>query len=691
MANTSPTIRVSDLDFFTIKENLKTFLRSQDTFNDYDFEGSGMSILMDLLAYNTFYHSFYQNMIANEGYLDTAQVRNNLLSLAKTICYVPTSAQGSTSVIDVVVTPSEVEDQVANVLTLDKYTRLLAHDIDGINYPFVTINSNTAAKVDGVFRFPNTVIKQGEVITQQFLVEPLNTTRRYQIPSANVDTTTIAVSVQSSASNTFTEVYTLADDLTEITGNSAVYFVEEDNDLKYTVYFGDGVLGKRPVDGNIVIITYLDTVGTSANAIRKFNFIEPIGGNYRDNVSITVSQSSYGGTNKESIDTIRFRAPYFYTAQNRAVTVNDYQSIILKDYNNIDAVSVWGGEDNDPIVYGKVYMSLKTKNYYTLTNLEKEHIKNTLIENRNIVTIIPEIVDPDYVFVLISGKVYYNPSLTSKTADEINTLVRAAVSDYNEKELNSFTSVFKKSHLQRYIESCDPSITGSNITVYLQKRLSLTTNQSKNYEIKFNMEMRKGDFIEKLYTSPQITVLDSGLVFREVFIEEVPNSFTGVDAIRVTNAGINYTETPTITITGDGTGATARAVMSGYKIKSIEVLTKGTEYTRATVTITGNGSEAQAEAVLEARHGILRTFYYKTNGEKVVVNEYAGTIDYDTGKIILSSLLLYSIVSSPYYDTDVLTINAVPNGDIIYPSRNRIISIDENNPESLQISVVSES
>ena len=669
---------------------MKAFLRSQDQFTDFDFDGSGMSILLDLLAYNTMYNSFYLNTVANESYLDTAQIRNNILSLAKSICYVPQSSQGATSFINVTVTPSNAEDQISSVLTLNKYTRLLAYDIDGINYPFVTMNSNTAPKIGGSFYFSNTVIKQGEVITQQFLATPDNTTRRFQLPSSNVDITTLAVTVQASSSNTFTDVYNLADDLTEITANSYVYFVEEDNDLKYTIYFGDGILGKYPNDGSVVIATYLDTVGSPANAIKKFAFIDPIG-TYNDNVSVTLSQSSFGGTDKESIDQIRYRAPYFYTAQNRAVTVNDYETLITKDYNNIDAVSVWGGEDNDPVVYGKVYMSLKTKNYYTLSNLEKENIKNTLIENRNVLTIIPEIVDPDYAFILITGNVHYNPSLTAKTADELKTLVFAAISDYNTYELNTFKSTFRKSHLQRYIEDCDPSITGSDITIYIQKRVTLTINQTNNYDIRFNMQMRKGDYIEKLYTTPQITVLDSGLTFRDVFIEEVPNSFTGVDSISIINPGMNYSTIPTITIEGDGTGATAIATLIGNKIQSIDILTSGVNYTKASVSIDGDGSEAVAIANLQAKNGTLRTFYYKTTGEKVIVNDNAGTIDYSTGKIMITSLLPYNVVTDSYYDTNTITINAVPAGDTILPSRNRILTLDENNPSSIQISMVADS
>jgi hypothetical protein len=693
MATSNTTLQVADLDFFSIKENLKNFLRSQSTFTDYDFEGSGMSVLLDVLAYNTYYNSFYLNMAANESFLDTAQIRNNILSHAKLINYVPDSPHGSVSLVNIVVTPSTAEDRNTNVITLDKYTKLVGQDKNGINYPYVTLNSNTSYKSGDAFSFANVMLKQGEVITQQFLVEPTNTTRRFQIPSANVDTDTIVITVQESSSNTTTTEYKLAEDLTEITANSNIYFVEEDDSLKYTVYFGDGVLGKKPKNGNIVIVTYLDTVGAVSNNISKFTFTSPIGGPlYRDNVSVTTIATSYGGTDKEDIEKIRFHAPYYYTAQNRAVTVKDYESLILKDYNNIDSVSIWGGEDNDPIVYGKVYLSLKTRGYYALSNLEKEKIKNSLIENRNVLTIVPEIVDPDYIFLIIKGRVTYNPSLTALSTDEIKTVVKNAIIQYNNDELSKFKSTFKKSKLQYYIENSEKSITASDISVYMQKRLTLTTNQAKNYIINFNSPLKKGDFVNKLYSFPQYTVVDSSAVLRNVFIEEVPDSFTGIDSISITNAGNNYETTPTVTISGDGTGATAVATLVGNRIRSIKVTNKGINYTRATITITGGGgSEGTAIAVLSAKNGIIRTFYYKANGEKVVVNGNAGTIDYDTGRVTLNAVTPLGIVNNDFYDTDVVTVNAVPSGDIIYPLRNRILAVDENNFQSIQIEVVAES
>lgn len=689
MAVSNTAFRVTELDFFKIRDNLKNFLRSQSQFADFDFEGSGMAVLLDLLAYNTHYNAYYLNMAANEAFLDTAQIRSNILSHAKAINYVPASAQGSLSKVNVIVTPSLAENQSTNILTLDKYTRLIGQDIDGENFTFVTLNSNTAAKVNGSFTFANVFVKQGEVITYQFEASSNNTTRRYQIPSSNVDTTSIVVTVQQSSSNTYTTEYKLADDLTEITADSRVYFVEEDDQLRYTIYFGDNVIGKKPDDGNIIIVTYLDTLGSISNNISKFVFTQSING-YKDNVRIQTVQTSYGGVDKENIDNIRFRAPYFYTAQNRCVTVNDYETLITKDYNNIDAVSIWGGEDNDPVVYGKVFMSLKTKGYYTLSNLEKEEIKDSLIRTRNVLTIIPEIVDPEYVFVQIRGKVYYDQTLTTKSASEILDVVKDAISTYTEKELNTFKSIFRKSKLQYYIENSEPSITASDIYIYLQRRVPITINKTKNYPIKFNTPLKKGDFAQKLFSYPQVTVLNKNYALTDVFFEEVPGSFTGIDSIEITNAGVNYDTTPSIVINGDGIGATAVATVARGRILNIRVTNKGSGYTSARVSIVGEGSQGAAEPILQSRNGTLRSFYFKTNGEKVIVSENAGTINYATGEVVLTSLSALDVATNNLYEDNILTVSVVPENEVIPPLRNRIISIDEGNIQSIQIEVIAE-
>lgn len=690
MASANTTLRVADLDFNSIRNNLKTYLNSQSEFTDYNFEGSGLAVLLDILAYNTYYNSFYLNMVASEAFLDTAQVRQNILSQAKLINYVPASAHGSEAMVNIRVTPTTTENQTLNYIVLDKYTRLLGADIEGKTYPFVTVNSNTAYKSGNSFYYANVWVKQGEAITQQFLMGANNTTAKFEIPSANVDTSTLTISVQESSSNSYTEEYQLSKDITEITSNSRVYFLEENENLNYTLQFGDDVLGYRPKVGNIVIATYIDTQGSEANDVSKFNFIDPISGTYTGNVRVSTVYSSRSGIDKEPIEKIKLRAPQFYAAQNRCVTVRDYETILTKDYENIDAVSIWGGEENDPPVYGKVYISIKTKGFYTLTNLEKENIKNGLIKSKNVVTVTPVIVDPDYIFITVRGQVYYNPSMTTKTANELLNIVKQAIYKYANDELNTYKATFKKAKLQNYIQTADASITGTDITIYLQSRQKIDRTQSKKYYYYFNTPIEKGTFTNKLFSFPQITVLDTSLTPRNVFYEEVPDSFTGVDSIQVISPGRNYASA-NVTITGDGTGATAKATVVNGKIVSIAVTNKGINYSRALAVIDGPGGvEATAKVVLQARNGTLRTYYYNDLGSKIIVNSDAGTIDYDTGEVALNSVKPSAVISNDYYDFDILTINAVPGGEIIPPLRNRILTVDDNNIQSIQLEMVAE-
>lgn len=687
MANTA--LRVTELDFNSIKENLKTYLRSQSQFQDFDFEGSGMSVLLDILAYNTHYMGYYLNVVGNEMFLDTAQLRGSAISHAKLMNYVPQSKHGAKAKVNIQVTPSISEDNSSLSLTLDRYTKLLGESIDGVNYPFITVYANTVTKTNGSFTFSNVNLIQGEVVTLQYEMDPSNTNRRFKIPSANVDLDTVTIRVQESAANTDTKEWSLADDITEVTANSLVYFIEEDNDLNYTFYFGDNIIGKRPKDGNIIVCTYVDTIGSEANKVNSFALIQSVGG-YSDNVTVSSSAASYSGTDKETIEQVKYRAPYFYTAQNRAVTTEDYATLITKDYPNIDSVSVWGGQDNDPPIYGKVFLSLKTKENYALSNLEKENIKQSLIQNRNVLTVTPEIIDPEYTYVVIRGQVTYNPTLTSRTNAEIRQLIEAAIADYETSDLNTFSSTFRKSKLQSRIESAEGSITGSDIRVFLQKRINIDPTIIKKYDVVANFPIKKGDFNNRITSYPQLRVYDSNGLERQVFFEEVPSAFTGVDSIEIVNPGINYTSVPTVTIIGDGTGATAVAKVVANRIVSIEVTNKGINYTRATVVISGVGSEASAVARLESKFGKLRTYYTKSNGEKVIVNDNAGNINYETGVIEILSLKTLGTIENDFYDENVLTLNLPIDREIITPLRNRIITIDQNDPTSIQIEVVSE-
>lgn len=690
MALANTALRVTELDFLSIKENIKAYLRNQSEFQDFDFEGSGMSVLLDILAYNTHYMGYYVNMVGNEMFLDTAQIRQSVISHAKMINYFPKSKRASETKVNVLVTPSINEDQDTTILTLNKYTKFLGRDIDGVNYQFILNDTHSTSKTNGTFSFANVTLKQGEVVSRQFTMDPTNTKRRFDIPSANIDTDTLSVVIQESPSNTFSTTYAQYKNMLDITSNTTVYFVEENESEGYSIYFGDNVIGKRPKDGNIITVTYLDAMGSLTNKVNSFAIVEAAGGLYNDNVAVTSLAASYSGAEKELIEDIRYRAPYNYSTQNRAVTISDYETLILRDYNNIDAVKTWGGEDNEPPIYGKVFLSLKTKENYFLSNLEKESIKDSLIRNRNVLTVIPEIVDPDYSYIILSGDVYYDSSLTSLSAEQVKQFARASIIDYKNNELTGFDSVFRKENLQEYVRQSEKSITSSDLKISLQKRIELTVGETKKYIINNNYPIKKGDYTHAISSFPAIKVNDSSNIQREVKFEEVPSAFTGVDSVDIVNPGINYTSTPTITIVGDGTGATASARVAGGRIVEITVTNKGINYTRATVSISGVGSEASATAKLQSKFGELRSFYVQSNGEKVIVNAKAGTINYEDGIIELNSLLTTGAVVNDFYDTNILTFDLPIEKEVIFPLRNRIIDIDENDARAIQLTIVPE-
>jgi hypothetical protein len=675
-------IRISELDFNSIRENLKNYLKSQTEFTDYDFDGSGLSILLDILAYNTHYNAYYLNMIGNEMFLDTAQIRNSVLSLAKLTNYVPRSRTGAVATVDVVVTPPIGDTESA--LVLPQFTRFISEPIDGVNYVFSTTESAIASKISSTFTFNNIEIKQGETSNLYYTVS--NSNRRYSLPSANADTSTITVSVQESSSNTYTTKYTLAQDLTEVTANSTVFFVEESSDQNYTLYFGDNVLGKQPSNGNIIIIKYLDTMGSESNKANSFSSVGSIGG--YSNISVVSVSSAAAGADKETVEQIRYRAPIHYTTQNRAVTKTDFESLLMKDYPNISSISIWSGDENDPPVYGKVFISLKPVGNYEFTTTEKERIISDIISNRSTLTVFPEIIDPDFTYMLLRVTVAWKPSLTDLNEYQISSLVRTSIEDYVTENLSAFGSVYRNSVLHNYIDRAHQSILSSEVTTFLQKRVTLVPKSVQNYTINFATSLHRGGLIEGLYSYPAVKTYDINQIERNVYFEEVSGSFTGLDSIKVIDPGRGYLVEPTVTITGDGTGAKAIARIVNGKVNSIELTSRGTGYTRATAAITGGGgSGSTAQPSLQFRNGTIRTYYFKDNGEKVIVNSNAGTIDYDLGKIILKNFYTISTEENDIYDTNILTINIKPEDDIVRQARNGIIDVDLADTKAIQINV----
>lgn len=674
-------LTVTELDFDTIKENLKTFLNQQSEFTDYDFEGSGLNILLDVLAYNTHYQAYYLNMVANESFLDTALLRDSVVSQAKTLGYVPYSRKAPRALIDFTVNTSS---SATSTLSIPRGFRFLSNQIDGVSYGFVTLNETTVQKANGDFTFLSLPIYEGQLVSYLFTHnEATNPKQVFTLPDTDIDTSTITVTVQPNSSNTEISVYSLATDASNTQTTSEVFYLQEGKNRQYQIYFGNNIIGKKLSDGSIVNVNYLITNGEVANKANNFiateTLTDSLGGVQTDFIISPINSAS-GGAERESVDEIKFSAPLQFTTQNRLVTYKDYESYIKKNYPAVDSVSVWGGEDEIPPIYGTVFVSLKPKQNYFISEAEKQRIIDEVIKPKAIVAVNTIIRDPEFLYLLVSSNVLYNPKKTILTQEQLKIAVRNAVLDYKSQYLDKFDSTLVLSKLQDDIDSVDSnSIIGSEVVIRVQKRFKPTLGESKPYTIIFNVPLHRGTISNKLVSTP-FSVFDLEGSIQEVQFEEVPQSFSGISSVNVLNPGQNYTETPTVTITGDGTGAIAVANIVNGRLNNIDVVNRGINYTRATITISGgNGFGGTAEAVIDARTGTLSTVYYDTNSQRQVITENAGTIDYNNGIITLTDIRILSVASLDGF----IRLSIESEKGLISTIRNTIITLDETDPTAI--------
>jgi hypothetical protein len=470
-------LEISELDFDGIKANLKNFLSQQDEFRDYDFEGSGMAVLLDLLAYNTHYIGFNANMLANEMFLDSADVRASVVSKAKQVGYTPTSATTSQAKIDVV-----VNDATGATLTMSRGTQFTT-TVDGTAYNFVNNADLSITPVDGVYKFSNVDIFEGTYLNFKYTVNTSDTDQRFIIPNDNVDTTTLTVKVQESSSDSTTNTYTLATGITGLDSTSKVYFLQEVENGRFEVYFGDGVLGKAVADGNIIIFDYINTNRTEANGATTFTLGGTIGG--FSSATITTISNSAGGADPESITSIKYNAPRDYTSQDRAVTADDYKVLVKSLYANAQAVQVYGGEDAAVPDYGKVYISIKAKSGANLTETTKASIVSNL-KQYAIASIRPIIIDPETTFLTLDTTFKYDTTATTKDSSTLATNVLSAITSYNNDTLQNFTGVFRHSKLLEAINGADTSILSNITTIKMYKTITPTLNSALKYTISYN-------------------------------------------------------------------------------------------------------------------------------------------------------------------------------------------------------------
>ena len=477
MATKSSQINITELDFDAISDNLKASLKGQEKLKDYNFEGSTMSTLIDLLAYASHIGAVNTNIAASELFLDSAQIRKNVVSRAKDLGFTPASEKCSSAIIDVAL--KNVTNADGTFPTLAEMTIPRGHVFqtvfDGISYDFVTTDTNKPTQNGSTYNYTGVEISQGTYMVDSFVYDRQIKNSKFVLSNERVDRSKLSIVVNSGG---VSETYALSTDISTITTTSKVYYTQENEEGYLEVYFGDGVLGKELLDGDIITATYIVVDADHADGAKTFQQITSVNG-FSDSVVTTTTQAS-GGAEKESIESIKFKANKFFTSQNRLVTLNDYKAKVSEYYPNADAVAVWGGEDNDPPQYGKVFLAIKPKNSDYLTEVEKAEVVRKL-NGLNMVTVRPEIINPEIIKILITTTFKYNNNFTTLSKGELEQLVNTTINQYDDDNLSNFDAIFRHSNLVKLIDETDTSILSNITNIRLKKATNITVNKKIGY------------------------------------------------------------------------------------------------------------------------------------------------------------------------------------------------------------------
>jgi hypothetical protein len=474
----SSNLKTTELDFDQIKLNLKNYLKQQSEFSDYDFDGSGLSVLLDVLAYNTHYNAMTAHLALNEAFLDSAQIRGNVVTRAKMLGYTPRSVLAPRAKVNIVVNVTSEIGTIPTTLSLPRGTKLTTL-VDGEEFNYIVLSTQTATLVTAVspvsktYTFSNVEIAEGTYKTMKFRVDNDIVNQKYQIPDGDVDTSTLRVRVQANEESTSFDIYTKFASLLTAKSDTKIYHLQENSNEYYEIYFGDNVIGFKPSNNNIITLDYLFSNGPESNGAKSFTVADNIGG--FSNTTATIVSAATGGADSETTESIRYNAPLTFTSQKRAVTSDDYRSIILGEFSNISAISTWGGEDNDPPDYGKIYICIKPVSANVLTNAEKEDITTNILKGKNVVSITPEIVNPNFTFLELDVAFKYNPNLTDRTSVELTSVVRDTIDDFSLNDLNKFDGVFRHSSLLKDIDKADPAILNSTVRPFLFQTITPST------------------------------------------------------------------------------------------------------------------------------------------------------------------------------------------------------------------------
>ena len=477
-------IRITEFDFDAIKRNLKVFLKAQSEFKDYDFEGSGMNILLDTLAYNTHYLGFNANMLANEMFLDSSSLRSSVVSHAKTLGYEVSSCRAPIATVNISLNTTDGTKTMAAGTVFNT-------TVDGTSYQFVTVSDVTSSNIGGSVNFDSTEIYEGTYLTTKYTVDSTDVEQRFLLVDNRADTTTLTVKVQNSSSDTTTVTYTKATDITQLTSTSTVYYLQEVELGKFEVYFGDDVVSKALSDGNIVSLQYVVTNKSEANGASSFSSPSAIDG--VTGVTVTTVANASGGSEPESISSIKLQAPLDYASQGRAVTTDDYKVYVRQLFANTQAVSVWGGEDgsydtsvgvSDTPEYGKVFISIKSTTGQNLTTAQKNTLVSDL-KKYKIASVTPVIVNAETTFLILGVSFAYDSTSTTYNKTELESLVNTTIKNYDTSDLGDFNNPFRHSKLTGLIDDTDTSILNSTVTVTLAQFITPIVATNSSYNVNF--------------------------------------------------------------------------------------------------------------------------------------------------------------------------------------------------------------
>jgi hypothetical protein len=605
----SDKLQITDLEFDGIKSNLVTFLKGQTKFQDYDFEGSGMAVLVDLLAYNTHYMGYYANMLGNEMFLDSSSLRESVVSHAKHLNVHPTSRKASRAKLNITFTPTGSPVS----LTIDKNTKFTS-SIDGVAYTYATNKTTTIPRSStGTYSVTGLEIIEGRILNKAYSVVGADDTQRFVLPNPSIDISTITVNVQKSSTDS--EVFTFADgnaiDVTTIKGTDRVYFLQEVEGGKYEITFGDGAVGRQLSDGNVVFIEYIVTNGTGGNFASTFTAVGSVAQLSSSQYTLTTNESATGGADAQGIESLKFQAPKLYQTQNRATTKYDYKAILLQERPDIESVTVYGGEDANPVQYGRVFIAVKLTGNNVLSETTKSSIKNSILKRVNVVTVEPIIVNPVFIYLIIDSTVNYDPITNLTDEDTLKININSSIENYLQTNLEKFDQKFRHSQLVQDIDNTNNSIRNNKTLIKYQQRIAPETlNVPQTYTLYFTNAIEKGSI-----TSTSFTGTDGNTY------SLVDDSLGNIKAAKTTNGVVDTPKEYLIQSDGSTNQGTIDYTTGKIQLGSLRPLaiTDGSSSIRFNVTPELNNSD-----ITPLREQIIT--YDANEASSITINMVAETI-----------------------------------------------------------------